>query len=435
MTNANLAWPRRRPSALRRRGLRFGLALAILCVVVASGCSVPPPAPAPASSPPAGASKPAALRQPENLVPPLPPGPMLFPGSGALVRAPRSATASPAPTGDAADIRLNFVNADIREVAHSVLGDLLHLNYTIDAKVQANVTVQTSRPLGRDEVLPVFAEVLRADGLALVDSGDVYRIVALDDAARSGMPSVVLGMGGAERVSAHAAVEVHILPLRYVSAADVERVLDPLLPKGVTLQPDRVRNLLIVTGPGQDVRSVADMVSSFDVDLLSGMSFGIFPLETGAPHAIVGELNTIFGAGGSVPLPGVLHFAPLDAMNAILVVSPQRRYIDEAGTWIARLDKGEDDNRPRVFEYYVQNSRAADVAKVLSQLLSPGEVATVQPPGTASKTATQLSMGAPSATAVAGLPGFGAPSGAAPGPSAGLPQNPGRDAAIAFGLT
>ena len=87
---------------------------------------------------------------------------MFIPGSGALVRAPKSAAASPAPTGDAADIRMNFVNADIREVAHSVLGDLLHLNYTIDAKLQANVTVQTSRPLGRDEVLPVFAEVLRA---------------------------------------------------------------------------------------------------------------------------------------------------------------------------------------------------------------------------------------------------------------------------------
>ena len=273
------------------------------------------------------------------------------------------------------------------------------------------------------------------DGLALVDSGGMYRIVALDDAAHSGMPSVVLGTGGDERPAAHAAVEVHILPLRYVSAADVERVLDPLAAEGrhAAARPCP-QSARFVTGPGQDVRSVADMVTSFDVDLLSGMSFGIFPLETGAPHAVVSELNTIFGAGGSVPLPGVLHFAPLDAMNAILVVSPQRRYIDEAGTWIERLDKGDDDNRPRVFEYYVQNSRAADVAKVLSQLVSPGDVATVQPPGTATKTATQLSMGAPSANAIAALPGFGATSARpAPGASPGLPQIPAATLAIASG--
>jgi general secretion pathway protein D len=405
---------------------------AVACALLAlSSCgwhssetAEPPAAPKHAAAPVA-----AELQPPQNLTPTATPQPILLPGTGKMVQTPPQQHVEPAAEDGDGEVRMNFVNADIRDVAHSVLGDLLHLNYTIDAKLQASVTVQTSRALRRDEVLPVFAEVLRADGLALVRSGDLYRIVALDDAVHSGTPAVVLGSGGNETAAASAVSEVHVLPLRYVSATEVERVVDPLLPPGAALAPDAARNLLLLTGPSQDVRAVVDMITALDVDLLSGMSFGIFPLETGTPRAVVGELNTIFGPGGSVPLPNVIHFAPLDAMNAVLVVSPQRHYVDEAGAWIARLDKGEDDNRPRVFEYYVQNSRAADLAKVLSQLLAPGAVQTVQP--TISATAQSIQSGAASTNApsalVAGGTSPGLPQGGAAiapmGSLPGLPQN------------
>ncbi len=82
---------------------------------------------------------------------------------------------------------------------------------------------------------------------------------------------------------------------------------------------------------------------------------------------MVDQLTQIFGPKGSVPLPGMLSFAPLDRMNAVLVVSPQRAYVEQARQWIDRLDRGEDENRPQIYEYHVQNSRAADLAKVLTQ--------------------------------------------------------------------
>ena len=77
------------------------------------------------------------------------------------------------------------------------------------------------------------------------------------------------------------------------------------------------------------------------------------------------KLTTIFGPKSSVPLPGMLGFAPLERMNAILVVSPQRAYVEQARMWIERLDRGEATNKPHIYEYHVQNSRASDVAHVL----------------------------------------------------------------------
>jgi general secretion pathway protein D len=109
---------------------------------------------------------------------------------------------------------------------------------------------------------------------------------------------------------------------------------------------------------------------------------------------MVDQMTTIFGPKGSVPLPGMLSFAPLERMNAVLVVSPQRAYVEQARLWIERLDRGENDNKPHIYEYHVQNSRAADLAKVLTGLFSSGQVSTVQPQTAPGTTATQVGGGA-----------------------------------------
>src|SRR5579862_2331296 len=98
-------------------------------------------------------------------------------GNGEFVAQPTTGGGAATQT-PAGDITLNFVNADVREVLPRVLGDVLHLNYTIDPKIQATVTVQTSRPLRQQDVLPVLQEVLRASGLTLVASDGIYRLLA-----------------------------------------------------------------------------------------------------------------------------------------------------------------------------------------------------------------------------------------------------------------
>ena len=295
-------------------------------------------------------------------------------GTGVLVGQTKAGASSNNET-QGGDITLNFANADVREVLPRVLGDMLHLNYTIDPKVQATVTIQTSRPIRKQDVLPVLEETLRASGLSLVEANGIYRVITSEDASHVGAARVsVYGSAAAPSAS----YNVQILPLRYVSASDLQRTLLPFLPKDAAMQVDATRNVLILSGTGADLTTITDMVKAFDVDWIAGMSFGIIPLETAAPKEVADELTTIFGPKGSVPLPGMLSFAPLERMNAILVVSPQRAYVEQARMWIERLDRGEAANKPQIYEYHVQNSRAVDVARVLTQLFSNGQVSTVQ---------------------------------------------------------
>ena len=190
------------------------------------------------------------------------------------------------------------------------------------------------------------------------------------------------------------------------------------MPKDATLQIDATRNVIILSGSGIDLSTITDMVKAFDVDWIAGMSFGIVPLQTAPPKEVADKLTTIFGPKGSVPLPGMLSFAPLDRMNAILVVSPQRGYVEQARMWIERLDRGEAANKPQIYEYHVQNSRAVDVAQVLTRLFTNSQVSTVQPqtaPGTSA-----VSIGSSGGSGFGGLGNAAGGGTAPPGLGTGL---------------
>lgn len=365
----------------------------------------------------------------------------LIPGTGIVVNeTPPSTESEKGAESRAGSITLNFVDADIHAVLPRILGDVLHVNYTIDPKIQAHITLHTSRPLRRQDVLPALQEALRASGLELVGTASgVYRLVKAAEAPQSGSLPVVAGQSSLISTPEQP-YSVLIVPLKFASASALKQTLEPYLPKDAVLQADSARNLLILSGAGVDLSTVSDMINAFDINWIKGMSFAIVPLQTAAPKSVVDQLDRIFGAGGSVPLPGVLRFEPLGRMNSVLVASPQPAYIEEARRWIDRLDHGASENQPQIYEYYVQNSRATDLARVLNQLLSTGAIEPAKPetaPGTNPTTIGSSTMplgtisggtavGPPSGpTAVMNLtqtPGGTVPSGSLNGHSGGLAE-------------
>ena len=76
---------------------------------------------------------------------------------------------------------LNFEGADIREVIHS-LATALGLNYTIDPRVQGQVTIRTTGKIARRDLFPIFHQILRSHGIAAVKVGEMYQIVPVGEA-------------------------------------------------------------------------------------------------------------------------------------------------------------------------------------------------------------------------------------------------------------
>ena len=286
-------------------------------------------------------------------------------GSGQFIN--RAAAAKPVKpaavttTAPGAGVTLNFEGASIRDVV-KVVFETLKENYVIDPQVQGEVTVQTSRPLAADQLLPTLETLLRMNNAVLVREGGVYRVVPASGAVRLGNQGARLGGGGV-------GFGVRIIPLRYVSATEMQTIITPFLPEGGVLRADTNRNLLVLAGTATELTGVQSTIDTFDVNWLKGMSIGMFRLRNVDSQAMATQLNQLLGEGSGTPIAGLLRFVPLNKLNAVLVITPQKDYLREVATWIERLDGigGE-----RLYVYHVQHNRAAYMAELLNGLFNLG---------------------------------------------------------------
>lgn len=290
-------------------------------------------------------------------------------GSGQLARVPgpRPGGTQIAQVEDTAEgVTLNFVDADLREVIRAVLEDMLDLNYVIDPNVQGRVTLQTSQPLHPEQVLPTLEELLRINGAALVETEGLFRVLPADQAGL-GIPN--LSLDGSAVPPTRAGIGTRVIPLRFVSANEVGGIARSFVANPGSLRIDPSRNLLFVTGSQAEIRALNSLIAVLDVDWLSGMSFALEPLEAVTPEIIVAELQQVLDDPNGPRLGDLVRFVAIERMNAVLIISKQPRYLDEARRWVARLDQGTS-NTQRVHVYYVQNRRAADLAETLGQIFS-----------------------------------------------------------------
>ncbi|HEX4303125.1 MAG TPA: type II secretion system secretin GspD [Rhizomicrobium sp.] len=268
--------------------------------------------------------------------------------------------------GEDGGITLNFINADVRDVAKAIFGDFLNVNYAIGAGVQGTITVQTAKPVARDQVLSVFEQILRLNGLAIVKNSGIYKIVLSADAAKEVTAPASTNSGIAE-----AGYGSQVVPLHYVAAAEMQRLLEGMQPAQAIVHADIGRNLLVIQGTQAERAAILDEVALFDVDWLAGMSFGMFTPKYTDAKGLVKELTQVLGGAGG-PLAGIVKLVPIERLNTVLVISPQPRYLDQMQRWIARLDRPGVGSDRRIFVYAVQNGRASDLAATLKKVLYGG---------------------------------------------------------------
>jgi general secretion pathway protein D len=254
---------------------------------------------------------------------------------------------------------LNFENAPVATVAKVILGDVLGAGYTIDPRVQGTVTLASVRPVPKADALYVLENALRMSGVALVRDRGGYRLV----------PSPEAGPGGIDRTNAAEAGQgISVVPLRYVSAQTIFKILDAFGVKAGTLRPDNARNTLMVSGSATDRATAIDTILSFDADWMRGQSVGIFPVHNSSPEPVISEIEKIMDSGDGGLSQNVIKLQPIARLNAILVVSQKPDYLKRAATWIARLDRS-DTEGTNMKAYQLRYGNAKQVVALLNDML------------------------------------------------------------------
>ncbi|GER06637.1 type II secretion system protein GspD [Iodidimonas muriae] len=278
---------------------------------------------------------------------------------------------------------LNFSNADIRSVVDAVLGDALGLPYLVDNAVTGTITARSARALPEDKVIAALEDVLAINGAALVVRDGVYHVLPLQ--ATTGMAPLLSGQKARQD-----GFGIHVIPIQFASADEMQVTLEPFLTPGRGLQADTERNLLLFRGPGGEAADIVSMVELFDVDWMAGMSFALLPLSHADVGDVLVEMEAIFAQDGETPGPthGVIRFLPIQRMNALLAISEQPVYLENARQWTERLDRGGgSDGQRQLYVYHLKNARASEVGEVLGELFDvrtvgdSGSVSTGLAPG------------------------------------------------------
>jgi general secretion pathway protein D len=294
----------------------------------------------------------------------------------------RPARQAPAASIEAApigDLSVSFQNADLAQVLRVILGDLLRLNYLLPPETRGKVTLRTTRPLTRSQMLRVLDHLLASHGLKAIHEPTVTQVVR--------------GTGGAGLV-AGAGTPGHgteILAPRYIGAAQMQSLLAPVLTEGRVVVADPALNLIILSASASEREAARKTVEVFDVDQMAGKGVALIGLENTEPDPLIEELRQLFGDGAKGPLGGLVRFVPVKRMNAVLAIARQPDYLEQARVWVRRLDRTRDADKRRLFVYFVKNGVAGQLVKTLSGAFGGQDAALGGAPDSAAETASDAS--------------------------------------------
>ncbi|MEP9360938.1 type II secretion system secretin GspD [Sphingomonas sp. KR3-1] len=254
------------------------------------------------------------------------------------------------------NISMNLPRADVRAVAASVQ-DATGVAIAVEPGVAGQVSLVTPGTIARSEVLALFESALRTANLALVPVGSGY-VVRTVAAAQLPVAPDAIGFG------------TEIVPLAFINAEEVKKVLDGALP-GVVTGVDAAGGRITIAGTTGQRASARDLIKQFDVNWLRNMSFALFVPERTDARLIVPELDKLINAADA-PTRGLVRLITMERLNGILAVSTQRQYLDDVRRWIEILDREGENSERRIFVYRVQNGRARDLARTLNRAFGGG---------------------------------------------------------------
>lgn len=267
------------------------------------------------------------------------------------------------------DVSLNFEQAPLSEVTHAIMGDILQLDYVVDHPIKGEVTLRTRTPIPRDQLLGVLESLLKANDTIMIRSADGRYLVTGTGRGTRLSPSV---SSSADQIAGYSTI---IVPLQYISAANMAEILKPVADDSAFVRIDRSRNLLMLAGTRRQLDGWLDIVETFDVDQLKGMSVGLFPLENSSVEEVSTALEALLAGGGEggANMKDMIRIVPVMRLNSILVVTPRRHYLETLQTWIDRLDEAHySAYDQRLYVYPVQNTTASRLADLINRIYAGG---------------------------------------------------------------
>ncbi|MBI4876734.1 MAG: type II secretion system secretin GspD [Acidobacteria bacterium] len=331
--------------------LRSSVAVLALATVLRAQQPAPPPVAVP---PGFGPRFDPATQQPET--PPAKSAP-----------APQTQPAKPGapPPGRGSLGGFSLQNASLVEVVDQ-LARVLKINYVLDPRVKGGVILNTYGEVKTLDPRALLDMVLRINGAAMVQVGELFRVVPLSDVSRLPLKPQVDPMSIAEDDR----VLLNLIFLKYATVEELSKLLTPFVGEGAQMFSYAPANLLLILDSGRNMRRTMELIGMFDSDALASQRVRLFETEHGRPSDLAKELEGIMKAVSMGGKSSTVHFLPVDRINTLVAIAPNPGVFDEVEKWLKKLDiaakttAGSIDN----YVYRVKYGRAEMMAGALMQL-------------------------------------------------------------------
>jgi general secretion pathway protein D len=264
------------------------------------------------------------------------------------------------------DITLNFDNVELKEVIRA-LAEILQITCIVDPSVRGNATIYTAGKLRTTDLFDVFIQILEANGFTAVKSGNVYNIIPFKDA--STMPIISrFGREGPESLRPEERIVMQIIPLNYMSATAMSKVLEPFVSSEGTIVTDDRSNILIIVDKGVNILKALRLVDTFDIDLFKDYTHQWFSIQNMDAEEMVKTLKDVLKAYGRDQED--FQMIAIKRLNRIVAISADKTFLSELEGLIKEFDQPDEGTDPRIYVYFMKNGQAEDFADILMSIFS-----------------------------------------------------------------
>ena len=262
--------------------------------------------------------------------------------------------------------RINLKNADIREFVTQV-STITGKSFIIDPRVKGNVTVISSASITAPGVYELFLSVLRVHGYAAVPNGDVIKIVQQVLAKQSSNPKDFFNNQASEELI------TSVIPVRNSPAADLVKILRPLIPQYGHIAGIDSPNALIISDHAENVARMAKMIERIDVS--ENQTIEIINLNEAWVEDMVELLKEIAPdqIGSSAKGPNKISIVGSARTNS-LIVKGEKETVGKIVDLINRLDvPANSSGSTQVIR--LAHSDASEMAELLENIINTEKTA------------------------------------------------------------
>ncbi|MCC7459659.1 MAG: hypothetical protein IT286_00005, partial [Proteobacteria bacterium] len=273
---------------------------------------------------------------------------------------------------DKGKIQLDFVNAEISDLAQSI-GELTKRNFIIDDKVRGTITIISPQPVSIDEAYSAFISALEVKGFAVTKVGQMHKIVPLREMNKLPIPTDVTGTAGGDD-----AFITRLIPVKNTRSSEIAKTLKNLLTKNGDMISYDPTNTLIVTDSVSNLRRLVRIIERLD-DVGMEENINIIKLQYAPAVDTAEKVKKIFDMGGPSSAGAVAAAADGSAFQYIskiipdertnsLIISSSAEAFSKVAAFVKRLDSalGDAASNGRIHVHYLNYADSKELATTLA---------------------------------------------------------------------